>query len=99
MSSFSNLEHKWIPEIKYHAPDALIVLVGTKSDLRERTNEAVELNTINTYKEQCGAIAYIETSALERKNVDLCFETAVRSFIESAKVPQDSSKGPCCILL
>eukprot|EP01084_Bolivina_argentea_P049524 91068_1 len=32
--SFQNLESKWIPEIKFHAPNALIMLVGLKCDLK-----------------------------------------------------------------
>merc|ERR1712146_108955 len=33
-SSFENVKSKWHPEIKHHCPDAPIILVGTKSDLR-----------------------------------------------------------------
>ena len=29
------LSSKWFPEIKHHCPDAAILLVGTKIDLRE----------------------------------------------------------------
>ena len=32
---FINIKSKWIPEIKHHAPDVPIILIGTKSDLRE----------------------------------------------------------------
>jgi Ras-related C3 botulinum toxin substrate 1 len=34
-SSFENVTSKWYPEIKHHCPDAPIILVGTKIDLRE----------------------------------------------------------------
>ncbi|PAV83577.1 hypothetical protein WR25_10858 [Diploscapter pachys] len=33
--SFDNVSTKWIPEIRQHCPDAPIVLVGTKLDLRD----------------------------------------------------------------
>merc|ERR550525_269472 len=32
--SFNNVKQKWIPEITHHAPGVPIILVGTKSDLR-----------------------------------------------------------------
>eukprot|EP00494_Astrolonche_serrata_P004168 UN04180 len=33
--SFANVKQKWIPEITHHAPSVPIILVGTKSDLRD----------------------------------------------------------------
>lgn len=34
-SSFENVTSKWYPEIKHHCPDAPMILVGTKIDLRD----------------------------------------------------------------
>merc|ERR1711868_135971 len=34
-ASFENVTSKWYPEIKHHCPDAPILVVGTKIDLRE----------------------------------------------------------------
>ncbi|CAJ0610226.1 unnamed protein product [Cylicocyclus nassatus] len=36
--SFDNVATKWIPEIRQHCPDAPILLVGTKLDLRDEAN-------------------------------------------------------------
>ena len=34
-TSFENIKSKWWPEVSHHCPGAPIVLVGTKSDLRD----------------------------------------------------------------
>merc|ERR1719145_60837 len=34
-ASFENVKTKWVPEIQHHAPGVPVLLVGTKSDLRE----------------------------------------------------------------
>ncbi len=34
-ASYENVSAKWIPELRHHAPTAPIILVGTKTDLRE----------------------------------------------------------------
>ncbi len=34
-TSYENVSAKWIPELRQHAPTAPIILVGTKTDLRE----------------------------------------------------------------
>jgi small GTP-binding protein len=34
-SSYESVSAKWIPELRHHAPNAPIILVGTKTDLRE----------------------------------------------------------------
>ena len=33
--TFENIRHKWVPELRRHNPEAKILLVGTKSDLRK----------------------------------------------------------------
>merc|ERR1711981_1094815 len=43
-ASFENVKTKWVPEIQHHAPGVPIVLVGTKSDLR---NDDQTLSTLN----------------------------------------------------
>lgn len=44
-SSFQNVKNKWMPEIRHHTPkDTKILLVGTKSDLREDPHAMDELD-------------------------------------------------------
>ena len=42
--SLENVESKWIPEVNFHWSKAPIILVGTKSDLREDPAELERLN-------------------------------------------------------
>jgi len=99
--SFKNLAQKWVPEIKHHEPDGLIVLVGTKSDLRSEKSEEEQVSQeeIDAYTQKIGAVAYVETSALQQKNVDLCFEIAINKFLDSGAVHTIESSGGCCTLL
>ncbi len=36
--SYENLRSKWVPEVRRYRPDAALILVGTKADLRSRSN-------------------------------------------------------------
>ena len=51
------------------------------------------IDKINAYKEMCGASAYIETSALQRKNVQECFEIAIQQFLR----PKDKKRTGCSV--
>ena len=42
-ASLGNVEEKWIPEVHRHCPDAAIILVGTKADLRTDPEELARL--------------------------------------------------------
>ena len=68
---------QWHPEVSHHCPSTPVILVGTKSDLRE------DADTINKLKaedlvpithqqglqmmEEIGALKYFECSALTRQ--------------------------------
>ncbi|KAG2221540.1 hypothetical protein INT45_004534 [Circinella minor] len=67
---------RWLGELRLNDahPDSIIMLVGNKSDLNnERT---VTQEEAKTYAEQNG-LMFMETSALDRTNVDQAFETLV----------------------
>merc|ERR1712156_987418 len=46
-TSLNNIKQKWIPEITQHVPDAPIVIVGTKADLRDDPNTVTNLKNAN----------------------------------------------------
>merc|ERR1712130_719177 len=87
-SSFKNVQQKWIPEITHHAPGVPIILVGTKSDLREdqetinglkaKNLNMVGLDAINQMVQQIGATKYVECSALTQDKLKTVFDEAIR---------------------
>ncbi|KAK3336211.1 the Dhr-2 domain of Dock2 in complex with Rac1 [Cercophora scortea] len=86
--SFENVRSKWRPEINHHAPDAPIILVGTKLDLREDPRTVQELAKKKmaplSYEQglglakEIGAVKYHECSALTQKGLKQLFDEAIR---------------------
>ncbi|KAA8499641.1 Rho-related GTP-binding protein RhoQ [Porphyridium purpureum] len=95
--SFANVEKRWIKEVREKAPDAKVMLVGTKLDLRKDPEELAKmakrnLMPISTKEgEECarriGAIAYHECSARGEVPVGLkdLFDDAIRSNMYTGK--------------
>jgi len=104
-SSFDNVKSKWYPEIQHHAPGVPIILVGTKSDLRNDsamqqtlaskglamvTNEAAQAR-----QKEIGAVAYLECSALTQDGLKTVFDEAIRA----AMRPKNNKPAGCCTVL
>merc|ERR1712038_997353 len=104
-SSFKNVKQKWIPEITHHAPGVPIILVGTKSDLRndQETLQSlkskglalVEAGEIDEMKNQINATKYVECSALTQENLKTVFDEAIRAALAPKKTKK---KGGCTLL-
>ena len=87
--SLENVPEKWTPEIRHHLPNAPIVLVATKSDIRSDPNTHRELakmrQTPVIYEEghamarKIEACAFLECSAKKNEGVREVFETIVRA--------------------
>lgn len=90
-SSFENISTKWCPEIKHHCPDAAVLLVGTKIDLREDKDVLNQLaaNNLAPVKREQGvkmaskirAVKYLECSALTQRGLKQVFDEAVRAVL------------------
>ena len=103
--SFDNVKSKWWPEIQHHAPNVPIILVGTKSDLRNDANmlqqlQAKGLSVIS--KEQADARAreiaakcYMECSALTQEGLKAVFDAAINAAINK---PKPKPKSKCTIM-
>eukprot|EP01084_Bolivina_argentea_P248921 416487_1 len=96
ISSLESVDTKWIEEIKQYASDAVLVLVGLKSDKRSKNNDENEneipKDVIDKYLSKYNFIDYVETSALKKKNVDLAFEVGIAEFIISGGKHRQSTQ-------
>lgn len=91
--SFQNVKDKWIPEILHHSPKGiLIILVGTKADLRddlhvldelqERNQKPTTLAQGQKLARDVGAIKYLECSAATQSGIQELFDFAIRSVLD-----------------
>lgn len=87
-SSFENIEHKWISEIRHFCPDTPVLVVGCKIDLRKASSTGcVMYDEGFALAKRIGCI-YVETSALTMEGVVDCFDHAIRTaatFIHTKK--------------
>jgi len=105
-SSFENVTSKWYPEIKHHCPDAPVLLIGTKMDLREDRETLAVLSEqgLTPMKREQGlklaskirAVKYLECSALTQRGLKQVFDEAVRSVIRPE--PQKRRQRKCVLL-
>lgn len=99
--SFQNVKDKWIPEILHHSPKGiLIILVGTKDDLRddphvlddlhERNQKPISLGQGQKLAKDVGAIRYIECSAATQSGIQDLFDYAIRSVLDPPSAQQEA---------
>ncbi|CAG2123072.1 unnamed protein product, partial [Medioppia subpectinata] len=85
-NNLENVTVKWVPEIRHHCADVPIVLIGTKSDLREDRETIASLASCGqsvVRREQAlktahkiKAVKYMECSALTQRGLKHVFEEA-----------------------
>lgn len=90
-ASFENVRAKWFPEVAHHCPNAPIVLVGTKLDLREdretveklREKKLAPIHTTQALQmaKELAAVKYLECSALTQKGLKQVFDEAIRAVL------------------
>jgi len=105
--SFDNVKSKWWPEIQHHAPGVPIILVGTKSDLRNDQSMIQQLSAkgmsiIKTEEaiqraDEIAAVKYLECSALTQEGLKTVFDEAIRAALNTPKAKKKGD-SPCCVL-
>jgi len=104
--SFDNVKSKWWPEIQHHAPGVPIILVGTKSDMRNDAAMAsqlaskglrvVSVEEAQQRAREIGAVSYMECSALTQEGLKTVFDEAIRASMNKKQVKKQSH---CCTIL
>ena len=103
--SFDNVKSKWWPEVQHHAPGVPIILVGTKSDLRNDQSMISQLQSKGLHvisneeaqnrAKEIGAVKYLECSALTQDGLKTVFDEAIRAALMK---PAQKKKGGCTLL-
>mmetsp|Transcript_34812 Transcript_34812/g.47599 ORF Transcript_34812/g.47599 Transcript_34812/m.47599 type:complete len:203 (-) Transcript_34812:240-848(-) len=112
--SLANVRDRWFKEIRHHCPNAPLILVGTKIDLRDDQQTVEELQSqgkelITTEQgaemaKEINALQYLECSALTRGGLKNVFDEALQAVIGSrptgqTKAPNEAKRrGGCAIL-
>ncbi|ODV98233.1 hypothetical protein PACTADRAFT_48032 [Pachysolen tannophilus NRRL Y-2460] len=100
-TSFQNIKNKWIPEIRHHSTkDILILLVGTKIDLRDDPHTLDNLQEMGQapiseaqgkkLAKELDCIEYLECSAATRQGVENVFDYAIKAVLNP---PNSSGNG------
>eukprot|EP00494_Astrolonche_serrata_P027990 UN28255 len=86
--SLKNVETKWVPELKVHAPNTPIILLGLKADLRKdpttkerllsEGKDFVTPQEAEAMRETINAKSCLECSALKGEGVPEVFTTAIK---------------------
>ncbi len=94
-SSFDNVKAKWVPEIKQHAPQTAILLIGTKLDLREdqemidilreKGQHPISFQQGQQLAREIGAVKYLECSAYTQVGVKGVFDEAIHAVLSPPK--------------
>eukprot|EP01083_Nonionella_stella_P280996 956116_1 len=97
-SSYENAKTKWIPEITHHVPEAPIILVGTRTHLRDDPDVIQKVGQVMTKDDgfnlaQQFGMAYMECSALTKDGVTNVFDEAIRAALNSSPKKQKKLKA------
>lgn len=99
--SLKNVTTKWVPEAQHHVPAAPFIIVGTKLDLREQSQNGsqnpskyVSQQQGQQVAEQVGAVAYLECSALTQDGLKQVFDVAMRTALKFKHL-----KNGCCLIV
>lgn len=98
-SSFRNVKKKWIREIKKYCPGVPYILVGMKSDLREKSEESISKTEGEKLKDYIHSEDYIECSARDISTIYMVYESAARVSLDKYNSKKENVKNanPCLI--
>jgi len=109
--SYESVKTKWHPEVTHFNPKTPIILVGTKTDLRDAPETIQSLKDLGLKPvsqadgeklcKEIGAAKYLECSALTQKGLPVVFEEAVKAVFadQKEKTTPGKKKKQGCVLL
>lgn len=98
--SFVNIRKAWIPEVRFHCKYVPIVLVATKTDLRQENAENTLISSKEGHRlaESIGAAYYLECSAKQLTGVKEVFETAARAYLSPTSRKVKENRQNCNLM-
>lgn len=107
-ASYTNIKDKWYPELKHYNPKTPIVLVGSKTDLRNDKNTLrrlsdnkltpISFSQGNQMAAEIGAKKYLEVCTKTGTNVPLVFETCIRTVMDFLSLKTYHRRNLCQLL-
>lgn len=105
-SSYENVRAKWYPEVIHHCPNAPVLLIGTKLDIREdkekvhMLKEKENIHPITTARglqmaKEINAIKYMECSALTTKGLNQVFDESIQAALNPNIPRKRVIRRPC----
>lgn len=97
LASLQNVPSLWLPEVQEFCPRVPILLVGTKSDLRDDSDEkCIDSIEGQSMCQKINAKAFIETSAKLGINVNELFNLATKFSLQFKPIKVEPNE--CCSL-
>merc|ERR1711874_342639 len=101
-TSYDNVRQKWISEVRHHCPNAPVLLVGTKMDLREdpempkklkeKNESPVSTQQGHNLAKELKCKKFLECSSLNQKGLKNVFDEAIRVVLIGDKEDQKPKK-------
>merc|ERR1712168_336156 len=97
-TSYDNVRQKWITEVRHHCPNAPVILVGTKNDLREdpvllarleeKGQAPISMDKGHKLAKELKCRQFLECSSLNQKGLKAVFDEAIRVVLLGDKEDQ-----------
>ena len=107
-ASYENIRTKWFPEVTHYCPNASLLLVGTKLDLRAdpssvqnlQDKKLVPVTTAQGEKlcKEIKAVKYLECSALSRQGLNEIFQEAIKVVLSRQSSTRRRKQGGCTLI-
>ncbi|KAM0676900.1 hypothetical protein BDAP_002491 [Binucleata daphniae] len=99
INSFKFAQTKWYTEVRNYIPEAAIVLVGLKSDLRDtmKNEELVKIEEMQRMEREMNAIFSLECSAIKNENVKEVFNRTGEYLLTRKSVKDDKKSFFSCL--